>query len=156
MKAMKALPGVITYIALFVLLPRLLIPKIPPMAVAIFGTVGSVLASLALMGLVLAVLHAAKTYAKKDTLAELSANVLSEIANLAIVLFFIGFGSPLSFGKGQRPIPIGQDSVVFYDFRIVVTLLIAISALKIAARILEYFGKKQEEPKGAVNPTSQA
>lgn len=143
MKALKALPGVVFYIALFIVLPRLLIEKIPALVIAVFGAVNSVLTSLAVMGVVLAALYAAKTLAPKGSSTELAAHVLSEAASLGVLLFFIGFGSPLSLGKGERSIPIGPDSVIFFDFHIFALLFITVTTLRIAAKIFEYYSKHQ-------------
>ncbi|MDD5112226.1 MAG: hypothetical protein PHG85_06755 [Candidatus Altiarchaeota archaeon] len=150
----KALPGVALYLTAFILIPRLIIDKLPPMVTAVFGPLGDFLASLAVMGVILAALSAAKTLAPKGSTAELAALVLSEIANLGVLLFFIGFGSPLSFGRGMRPIAIGQDSVVFYDFGFFALLFTAITALKIAAKMLLFIGKKAsgQAGEGALAP----
>lgn len=138
MKVLKALVGVAFYISLFVVLPRLVVEKVPQDVLNPFGSAQNILDASTSFGILLSFLYAVKTLTQKQSLLNLASSVGSDIAVFYIFLFFIGFGNPESFGKVEKFIQAGPGATIMFDFTIFAQLLLAVLAVKVLVKFLEF------------------
>ena len=146
MKILKAMLGAAFYIILFIILPRLLLEKVPPDILIPFRPIQNILTVLTVLGLILAALYATKTLTPKHKPVNLAASVGLEFAEFYIFLFFIGFGDPTSFGIVEKAIPMGPERVtLMFDFRIFILLLLVVLAIKVIVTFLKFYHAKNNQ-----------
>jgi hypothetical protein len=148
MKILKAALGAGLIICFFVVLPRLMLEKVPPDLLIPFGPVQDILTVLTVLGLTIASLYSIKTLTPKANPANLVASVSLEFAGFYILLFFIGFGDPASLGRVEKAIPTGPGVTLVFDFRIFVLLLLAVLAFKVVVALLEFYNARSEPDVG--------
>lgn len=139
MKTLKVVLAVTFCTLSFIVLPRLFLPKVPPEFLVPFPPLRNVLTVLTVLGLTLAVLYTAKTLTLKRNPVNLVASVSLELAAFYVLLFFIGFGDPASFGRTEKAIPVaGPGATLMFDFRIFVLLLLVVLAVKVIVALLKF------------------
>ena len=150
MKVLKAVSGAALYIILFIILPRSMLEKVPPSILTPFGPIQNILTILTVLGLTLAALYAVKTLTPKHNPLNLGASVSLELAKFYMLLFFIGFGDPLSFGRVEKLIPMGPGVTLKFDFRIFVLLLVAVLVIGVVVELLEFYYARSKTDVGQI------
>lgn len=150
MKVLKAVLGATLCIILFIILPRLVLEKVPPNILIPFGPIQNILTVLTVLGLTLAALYAVKTLTPKHNPVNLAASVGLELAGFYMLLFFIGLGNPTSFGRVEKAIPMGPRVTLMFDFRIFVLLLLVVLAIKVVVALLEFHHARSKPDVGDI------
>lgn len=150
MKVLKAVFGATLYIILFIILPRLALEKVPPDILIPFGPIQNTLKVLTVLGLTLAVLYAVKTLTSKRNPVNLVASVGLKLAGFYLLLFFIGYGDPTSFGRVEKAISVEPGVTLMSDLRFFVLLLLTVLAFKVVVALLEFHHARSKPDVGNI------
>jgi hypothetical protein len=133
-KVVKAVIEGVSYLAVFIAIP-LWISRSEQLKDMVDP---AMLETTVFLGIALAFLHVTMTLTSKGNIFNLLASVFTDFIGFYIFLYFIGFGSPLSFGIAKQYLPIGEGTSITVDFRIFAWMLLVALLVKVVGRVVEY------------------